>query len=165
MALDTNTRLAIQAKLRLGTPPKEVSEQLDIKLSTVYAIHQKMKATKADEVVDELNNIPLETITHIVEEAKVLAPVQAKELDAVVSGIDGLKKLDKSFQTTMTGVLKRFDLMLLDQDLELKDIVIISNTTANAYEKVFAAGTNIHIGDNNQNNSNQLTIFKNKQGV
>ncbi len=165
MALATNTRLAIQAKLRLGTPPKEVADQLDIKLSTVYAIHQKMKATKADEAVDELNNIPLETITHIVEEAKVLAPVQAKELDAVVSGIDGLKKLDRAFQTTLTGVLSRFDKLLLDPELTLKEMVVISNTASNAYEKVFAAGTNIHIGDNNQNNSNQLTIFKNKQGV
>ena len=165
MALATNTRLAIQAKLRLGITPKEVSEQLDIKLSTVYAIHQKMRAAKANEVVDDLNNIPLETLTHIVEEAKVMAPRQAEELDEVVSGIEGLKKLDRAFQTTLTGVLSRFDEMLLDKELPLKDIVTIANTTASAYEKVFTSGTNIHIGDNNSHSSNQLTIFKNKMGV
>jgi len=162
MALDTNLKLAIQAKLKLGLSPKKVAEQLDVKLPTVYAIHQKMKSEKENELVHELHTIPTEVIAHVVEEAK--DTTLAVQMDAVACGADGLKKLDMSFQTTMTNVLKRFDMLLMEVDLPLKDVVTISNTAASAYEKVFASGTNIHIGDNNQNNS-QLTIFKNKQGV
>ena len=165
MALDQNLRLAIQAKLRLGLTPKEVSEQLGVKLPTVYAISQKLKAEKENEVLAELQDIPMETIAHVVEEAKAKAPAVAKDFEAIACGAEGLKKLDMSFQATMTNVLTRFDMMLKDKDTKLSEIVLISNTAANAYEKVFASGTNIHIGDNNSQSNQNLTVFKTKQGV
>ena len=165
MALDANLKMAIKAKLKLGLSPKVVAEQLDVKLPTVYSINQKMQTEKDDDMVQELHSLPQETIQHVIEEAKVIAPQIVEEMQAVSCGAEGLKKLDMSFQTTMTNVLRRFDLLLLDKELPLKDVVTIANTTAIAYEKVFASGTNIHIGDNNNNNSRQLTVFKNKQGV
>ena len=170
MALATNTRLAIQAKLRLGSTPKDIAEQFNVNVQTVYGISQKLKDIAEDELVQELHTLPTETIAHIVEESKKELPMPGEPspmieaFDAVVAGADGLKRLDASFQTTMTGVLKRFDIMLMEQDLPLKDVKIIADTTASAYEKIFSSGTNIHIGDNN-NSSQQLTIFKNKQGV
>jgi len=173
MALDKNVKQAIQAKLRLGMKPKEVSDQLGVKLPTVYAISQALKIDMENEQVQELNTIPTEVIAHVVQEAKKDIPMPTpggsnaltEAFEAVSIGADGLKKLDMSFQATMTNVLKRFDLMLLDKELPLKDVVTIANTTASAYEKVFTSGTNIHIGDNNSQSNNQLTVFKNKQGV
>jgi len=177
MALDPNVKLAIEAKLKLGATPKEVAEQLDVRLPTVYVINQKLKASASDETVAELHATPQVAINAVVEKAKeelVLPTPQGRnataeafvdEMQAVACGADGLKKLDMSFQTTMTNVLRRFDMILTDSATPLKDIILISNTAASAYEKVFAAGTNIHIGDNNSHSSNQLTIFKNKQGV
>jgi len=166
MALDKSVKLAIQAKLRLGMKPKEVSDELGVKLPTVYAISQALKLEVENETIQELNTIPMDIIQHVVEEAKQDKSTAVSEaFEAVSVGVDGLKKLDMSFQSTMTNVLKRFDLLLLDKELPLKDIVTIANTTAAAYEKVFTSGTNIHIGDNNSQSNSQLTVFKNKQGV
>ena len=173
MALDQNTRHAIIAKLKTGTKPKDVADQLNVKLPTVYAINQKLQADMENDKVQELNSIPIETIAHVVEEAKKDLPLptpsgqsaMAEQMDALVVGADGLKKLDMSFQTTITNVLRRFDMLLLDKELPLKDIVVISNTAASAYEKIFTSGTNIHIGDNNSQSNTQLSVFKNKQGV
>jgi len=168
MALDKNVKLAIQAKLRLGISPRDIADQLDVKLPTVYKLSQDLKRGEENDLVDELHALPIETVAHIVTEAKkepnIPAPM-TEAFDAVVAGADGLKKLDMSFQATMTNVLSRFDEMLQDKELALKDIVLISNTTANAYEKVFTAGTNIHIGDNNSHSSQKLTVFQNKKGV
>ena len=166
MAMSNETRLAIKAKLRLGSSPQEVSEQFNIGIQTIYHISKVVKQEMGEDVIHDLHSLSPETITHVVEEAKKDLPIPAmvESFDAVVAGASGLKKLDMSFQTTMTGVLGRFDELLKDKDMPLKDIIQISSATANAYEKIFTSGTNIHIGDNN-NSSQQLTIFKNKQGV
>jgi len=167
MALDKDTRLAIEAKLRLGITPKDISEQLDVKLPTVYAINQKLEKNKSNELVEDLHAIPQATIATVIEEAKKTntPAVIVNEMEALAVGADGLKKLDMKFQTTVSKALKRFDEILDSKDVGLKDIKLIIDTTASAYEKVFSSGTNIHIGDNNTNSSQQLTIFKNKQGV
>jgi len=167
MAIDKDVRLACEAKLKLGVSVKDIASQLDMKVVTVYSIKQKLDKQKPDEMVEQLHKVDAAVIANIVHEAKKELPqgsTMAAQMDEVVDGAAGLKKLDMAFQTTMSGVLRRFDLMLMDQDLAIKDVVLIANTTATAYEKVFAAGTNIHIGDNNTSN-NQLTMFKNKQGV
>jgi len=172
MAMSNETRLAIKAKLRLGSSPQEVSEQFNIGIQTIYHISKVVKQEMGEDVIHDLHSLSPETITHVVEEAKKDLPMptpgspapMVEAFDAVVAGASGLKKLDMSFQTTMTGVLSRFDELLRDKDMPLKDIIQISSATANAYEKIFTSGTNIHIGDNN-NSSQQLTIFKNKQGV
>ena len=173
MALDPNKKLAIKAKLRLGSTPKEVSEQFNVGIQTVYAINKTLGDTKEEEMVKDLHDLPVEVIAHVIDEAKKDLPMPTpgepapmiEAFDALSAGADGLKKLDMSFQTTMTGVLKRFDIMLMDNDLPLKDVKLIADTTASAYEKIFSSGTNIHIGDNNSHSSQNLTIFKNKQGV
>ena len=172
MALDKDIRLAVEAKLRIGISPKEVSEQLDVKLSTVYTISQKLEKNKSEELVQDLHSIPQATIAAVVTEARekeLLMPTPQghgiiSEMETLSAGADGLKKLDMSFQTTVSKALKRFDEILDNKDTPLKEIKMIIDTTANAYEKVFASGTNIHIGDNN-NSSQQLTVFKSKQGV
>jgi len=70
MAISESTKLGIKAKLRLGTPPKEVAELFDVKEPTVYAIHQKLKKEQANETVNELRDIPIEIVSHVVEAAK-----------------------------------------------------------------------------------------------
>ena len=170
--MSNETKLAIKAKLRLGATPKEVSSQFDVGIQTIYGLSTIVRKEMEEDTINALHNIPSETVAHIVEEAKKDLPMgtpngpapMVEAFDTVAAGANGLKKLDASFQTTMTGVLKRFDMMLMDQSLPLKDIKLIADTTASAYEKIFTSGTNIHIGDNN-NSSQQLTIFKNKQGV
>jgi len=163
MAIGKDTKLAIQAKLKLGVDIKEISEHFGVSVPTIYTIKQKMK----DETVEELLTIKPEIVAHVVKEAKeaTTKTVVKEAFEAVEVGLDGLKRLDGSFQKTMTNVLKRFDMLLMDQETPLKDLVLISTTAASAYEKIFSSGTNIHIGDNNSQSSQQLTVFKNKQGV
>jgi len=172
MAMSNETKLAIQARLRLGATPQDVSEEFDVKLPTVYAISKQVKKEMQSDTVQDLHQLPTEVITHIVEESKKQMPMptpsgrnaMVEAMEAVSVGADGLKKLDMSFQTTMTNVLGRFDEALKNEELGLKDVKLISDTVASAYEKVFSSGTNIHIGDNNDN-SQRLTMFKNKNGV
>jgi len=165
MAMSNEARLAIKAKLKLGHKPKDVAEEFGVKLPTIYAINRQLQDEIADETISELTTIPQEVVQHVVKEAKEKAPEIAKQFEAVEVGIDGLKKLDMKFQETVTLALNRFDTMLRDDNTALKDIVLITNTTTNAYEKVFNSGTNIHIGDNNNHSTQQLTVFKNKMGV
>jgi len=166
MAIDQTTRQAAEAKLRLGASVKDVAEQLNIKVPTVYTIKQKLDKTKDEETIHALHEIPTEIITHVVEEAKVDAtPAVKKELELVVSGAEGLKKLDMAFQTTITKVLNSFNLILEDKNTPLKDLKMIIDTSASAHEKIFSSGTNIHIGDNNSQSNTQLSVFKNKMGV
>ena len=173
MAMSKETKLAIQAKLRLGSTPKEVAEQFDVGIQTVYGINKLLGDVKEEEMVQDLHDLPVEVIAHVIDEAKKELPMPTpgepapmiEAFDALSAGADGLKKLDMSFQTTMTNVLNRFNLMLMEKDLPLKDVKLIADTTASAYEKIFSSGTNIHIGDNNSHSSQNLTIFKNKQGV
>ena len=173
MALDNNTKQAIKAKLRLGSTPKEVSDQFDVGIQTVYAIQRTVTKEKESELATDLHDLPTEVVAHVVEEAKkdlaMATPgtpsPMIEAFDAIAAGADGLKKLDMSFQTTVTNALTRFNAFLKDDNTPLKDIKTILDTTANAYEKVFNSGTNIHIGDNNSHSSQNLSIFKNKQGV
>lgn len=172
MALDNNTRLAIKAKLKLGSTPKEVAEEFDVGYQTVSMIARQLKEEADNDNVNDLMSIPSEVVAHIVKEAKsVVLPTPSGQapmveaFDKVVDGLDGLKKLDKAFHTTMTNILGRFDEMLVDKEMALKDIIQIANTTASAYEKVFSSGTNIHIGDNNSHSTQKLSVFKMKQGV
>jgi len=173
MALSNNEKLAIKAQLKLGGKPKDVAEQFSTNVQNVYGLLKEVKRDQEAEVITDLQAIPEEVVAHIVEEAKKELPIGTpsqtaptiQAFDAVVDGLDGLKKLDKAFQTTMSNVLSRFDEMLKDKEMPLKEIIQVANTTASAYEKVFSSGTNIHIGDNNQHSNNQLTVFQNKKGV
>lgn len=163
-------REVVKAKLRFGTKPKDIAEQVGVDVQTVYTIKQKLDKEIAVEAVKEAATIPTELVTNLVEEAKKTLPLPtpsgvSDSLDAVVSGLDGLKLLDKGFQTTIGKVLARFDAIADDEDTPLKDLKLIIDTSANAHEKIFSSGTNIHIGDNNSQSNNQLTVFKNKQGV
>ena len=174
MALSPEIKSAIKAELRLGKTPKELEEKYECNISAIYSLNRQVKAEAEDEVVQELLEVPIEVLTHVVKEAKKDLPLPtptrsgaidvADQLDAVVVGIDGLKKLDGKFQSTMTKVLQRFDEVLEKKDLRIQDIKMVSDTVADAYSKVFASGTNIHIGDNNVS-SQRLTVFKTKMGV
>ena len=158
-------RKAIKAELRMGAKPKELAEKYEVSVATVYAIRKEIDAEIEDESINQLKDIPTEVIHQVVEESKTKAPQLTNVLTAIEVGADGLKKLDAKFQETTAKALARFDEYLLDPETPLKDIKLIIDTTANAYEKVFNSGTNIHIGDNNNVSNQKLTIFKNKMGV
>ena len=167
MALSNELKLAIQAKLRMGMRPKDVAEEFNVRLPTVYSIGKKIKEEEEDKAVAEVCEVPRAVLQHVIEESKKVTsdPFILKTLDSIEVGADGLKKLDAKFQETVAFALTRFDMLLQDEETPLKDIKLILDTTSNAYEKVFNSGTNIHIGDNNTQSTQQLTIFKNKMGV
>ncbi len=180
MALEPKLRLAIQAQLRLGAKPKDVAEQFDVKLPTVYKISQDLKNEEESEIVQELNEIPTEIIAHVIEESKKVLPMptpsgktsrvpeaagMAGAMEALAVGAEGLKLLDNKFQSTIGLVLSRFDKIAKDGSTTLKDLKLIIDTASNAHEKIFSSGTNIHIGDKNSHSSQQLTVFQSKKGV
>jgi len=160
-------RSAIIAQLRLGKSPKDIAEMLDCNISLVYTQNRKLKAEQENEVVQELVEAPMDVVKHVAEEVKkqVVAPNPiAGQVDNIVEGVDGLKKLDMKFQSTMTRVLSKFNEALEEDNLKLSEVKMVADTVANAYNKIFTSGTNIHIGDNNVS-SQRLTVFKNKMGV
>jgi len=174
MAIDAQGKNeVIKAKLRLGIKPKDIAEQLDIKVSKVYDVNNILRKEMELEPMQELVDVPMDVVKHVVEEAKKDLPMPTPgspspmmgALDAITTGIDGLKLLDGKFQTTIGLVLGRFDEILSDKTTPLKDLKLIIDTAANAHEKIFSSGTNIHIGDNNSHSSQKLTVFQNKKGV
>ena len=163
MALSKEERELIKAQLRLGKSPKDLAEMYNCNVQQVYTIRRKLETEKENETVQTLMDAPVEVVKHVAEEVKKQVPeFKANEL---VDGVDGLKKLDMRFQSTMMRVLTRFDEVLENDDLKISEIKVVADTVANAYNKVFASGTNIHIGDNNHMSNQRLTIFKSKQGV
>ena len=174
MAIDTQGKKdVIKAKLRLGIKPKDIATQLGITVSKVYDVNNQLRKDMELEPVQELVDIPKDVIQHVVEEAKKVLPLSTPSqespmnvaLDALVTGIDGLKLLDNKFQVTIGKVLTRFDSLIDDETTPLKDLKLMIDTAANAHEKIFSSGTNIHIGDNNSHSSQKLTVFQNKKGV
>ena len=174
MALDASgKREVIKAKLRLGVKPKDIAKHLGVDVGTVYNVSNKLKEEMKAEPVQQLVDVPMDVVQHVVEEAKKVLPMptpgspspMVETLDALTTGIDGLKLLDGKFQTTVGKVLSRFDTLIDDKDTPLKDLKLMIDTAANAHEKIFSSGTNIHIGDNNSHSSQKLTVFQNKKGV
>ena len=167
MAIDTQGKKdVIKAKLRLGIKPKDIAEQLGITVSKVYDVNNQLKKEMELEPVQELVDVPMDVVKHMVETAKEIAPAPMNTaLDAITTGINGLKLLDNKFQTTIGKVLNRFDKLIDDENTPLKDLKMMIDTAANAHEKIFSSGTNIHIGDNNSHSSQKLTVFQNKKGV
>jgi len=167
MAIDTQGKKdVIKAKLRLGIKPKDIAEQLGITVSKVYDVNNQLKKEMELEPVQELVDVPMDVVKHMVDTAKEIAPAPMNTaLDAITTGIDGLKLLDNKFQVTIGKVLNRFDKLIDDENTPLKDLKMMIDTAANAHEKIFSSGTNIHIGDNNSHSSQKLTVFQNKKGV
>jgi len=167
MALKKETKEAIKAKLLLGVPPQDVAEEFGVAVPTVYAINQKLQIERENKAVEDVSKVPAEVVHHIIDEAeKNHAPAEiVEDLKKVADGAAGLQKLSGDFQRTMGLVLKRFDEKLADKDIALKDIKLISDTVAHAHSEVFAPGTNIHIGDNNNVSQTRLTVFKSKNGI
>ena len=165
VAISKDVRKAIKAKLLMGMSVKEVAELFEVKVPTVYTIKRELGADKEYSDIVETAKVDEEVLHTVVSEVKQKLPEISKPLQEVKKGLDGIKLLDNKFQETITFALRRYDEILQDPETPLKDITSIVNTTATAYEKVFNSGTNIHIGDNNSSNTQQLTIFKNKMGV
>ena len=174
MALSNTTKLAIKAKLKLGMPPKEVAQTFDVNETTVYAINRQVNREEIPDLVQKVQSVPVEVVAHVVEEAKIKAErspttknqtAMIEGLDVVAQGLDGLKVLDRCYQTNITKGLNRLGLILDDRETPLKEIKICIDTMSNSYEKIFNSGTNIHIGDNNSHSNQNLTVFKNRQGV
>ena len=164
MALNQNVIHAIKAKLTLGATAKEVADELEVPVSTVYIHKRKLDAEST--LNKDLTEIPTEVLQTVVNESKkeLTSKGASKELDAVMDAADGMKVLSRCYQKNLMVGLNRLGVILGDESTGIKDIVLCINTISKSHEQVFTSGTNIHIGDNNQSNQS-LTIFKNKQGV
>ena len=99
MAMSKETKLAIQAKLRLGSTPKEVAEQFDVGIQTVYGINKLLGDVREEEMVQDLHDLPVEVIAHVIDEAKKDLPMPTpgepspmmEAFDAISAGADGLR--------------------------------------------------------------------------
>ena len=168
---------AIVAKLRLGFKPTEIKEMCektegltDIPLSRIYNISRDYKAVKAtSEIVPELDQIPLEVIQHVVDEAKhttmTNSPDEAKgamlgALDKIIDSKKGLENLNLAYQDTIVLALRVMNGHLANPDLPLKDVKMIVDTVSKSHMDIFSSTTNIHIGDNNSDNK-KLSVFQN----
>ena len=140
----------------------------DFKMSRIYALKRDIEANFLDETVTDLANLPLEVVTQVVEEAQqkiIMSESPTKgvvlaELDDVLDGKKGLEKLNLAFQDTVTQALRVFNRHLADEALPLKDVKMIMDTVAKAHTDIFSSTTNIHIGDNNNDNK-KLSVFQN----
>ena len=165
MALNKEERLTLKGLLKLGEDPKHLAEDYNIPISTIQTIKRENDKEIEEELVTKAMNVSPEILAGVLETAKTTSPAVSAELGNALTGVEGLHKLDGKFQSTMSGVLRRFDECLADPNLSLRDIKLISDTTASAFEKIFNSGTNIHIGDNNSQSNQQMSIFKNRMGV
>ncbi len=177
MSLTRNERLAVKAKLQMGATIQETAAAFDITEGTVYSINRHITSAEAqdDKLADEIKEIPIEVVAHVVKESKEAMEASTKPaaecmplnnaLDMVAEAAGGIKVLDMCYQTILTKGLNRMGEILDDPDTQLKEIKLCLDTISSSYEKVFNSGTNIHIGDNNSHSSQNLTVFKKKQGV
>ena len=171
----TDRDKAVCVLLREQIPASQVKEHCertkgleDFKLSRIYQLKRDIEANQLDETVTDLANLPLEVVTQVVEEAQqkiIMSESPTKgvvlaELDDVLDGKKGLEKLNLAFQDTVTQALRVFNRHLADEALPLKDVKMIMDTVAKAHTDIFSSTTNIHIGDNNNDNK-KLSVFQN----
>lgn len=164
--MDSNSQnKIIRTKLLQGMMPKDVAELLDIPVDKVYYVNQSLNKEKIDRQILQAKEIPGEVLDLVVIDAQEKTPRLAPMVEKTVKGLKGLKILEGTFQDTMKMALERFQDRLQSEDIDVKEVKLITDTVAAAYEKMFAVGTNIHIGDNNNMSSQRLTVFKNRSGA
>ena len=164
--MDSNSQnKIIRTKLLQGMMPKDVAELLDIPVDKVYYVNQSLNKEKIDKQIHQAKEIPGEVLDLVVIDAQEKTPRLAPMVEKTVKGLKGLKILEGTFQDTMKMALERFQDRLQSEDIDVKEVKLITDTVAAAYEKMFAVGTNIHIGDNNNMSSQRLTVFKNRSGA
>lgn len=164
--MDSNSQnKIIRTKLLQGMMPKDVAELLDIPVDKVYYVNQSLNKEKIDKQILQAKEIPGEVLDLVVIDAQEKTPRLAPMVEKTVKGLKGLKILEGTFQDTMKMALERFQDRLQSEDIDVKEVKLITDTVAAAYEKMFAVGTNIHIGDNNNMSSQRLTVFKNRSGA
>jgi len=163
MAIDESLRLKIEAELRLGKKPKELSEKYGVPYVTINGWNKKLKAERENAEVDALLEVDESVLHHIADEVKKDAPLpEAKKVEKLVGQVDGLKRLEDKTRELSLSILNQVSNYLALQEepnmRDLKDAATIVTTIHNAmFNK---ASTQVNVMNSTTINTEKREIFR-----
>ena len=161
MAISPTTEAKIKSDLYQGAEVQATAKKYGVGRTSVYRINNKMQEEAMNKKVHQVRQATPEALELVVEKVRETAPLtdnprQAEvikaEVAAVISGAQSLNLLELEFHTTFNKVLTRANAMLDNENLNIIDWQIITNTLAGAFKEVFHQSTttinNMALGDN-----------------
>ena len=165
MAIDPKLRMKVEAELRLGKKPKELSEKYEVPYATVISWARKIREEQADADIDELLQYDETTLHHIAEEIKKEAPLPAqKQVEKAVGDVIGLGRLEEKTRATAFSILNKVEAALqVMSEPNLKELGQAANIVSTLHTALFNKNTTqVNVLNNNTTNisAEKREIFK-----
>ncbi len=165
MAIDVALRAKVEARLAMGSTPRELADgefKGDVSYLTILGWRKQMKAEHQKEQVQEIVRVDAAILENVVERAREEAPsVVVKKIEKLQDGVNGLQLLDEKFHKTMSLALSKAEEFLAQEDLKSSEWVAITNALANAYNNIFnSKGVSVNVNNGTQFSDTKLSMFK-----
>lgn len=144
--------------LNAGISPREVSDQLNIKYSTVATFKRKLAAEAEEAQISKMAMAQVETLLDIKEDMTDTA--LTGQIDTIIDGVVGVKQLEPEFHRVMMTAIGKADDFLKVKDLELKDWKMILTTISEAYAAIFnKSGTVVNVANTQVSAGGEAAAF------
>ena len=163
MAVDESLRMKIEAELRLGKKPRELSEKYDVPYVTINGWSNKIKKDLANIDVDTLLEADEITLHHVADKIKESAPMpEAKKVDKLVKQVDGLKRLEDKTRELSFSILQQVEVYLaLQPEPNMRDLKDAATIVSTIHNSLFnKANTQINVMNNNTISTEKREIFR-----
>lgn len=172
MAIDSQLRMKVEAQLRLGKTPKELSEKFGLPYITIQNWRKKLEAEVADNDVTTLIQTDEVTLHAMAEEIKA-RPMPVKEMEKSVKVINdaiGLQRLEEKTRSLSMRILDGVELYMaeesLDHTLDLKTLREAAGIVSTLHSALFNKNTtNVNVMNNNTVSGEKREIFKSSLSV
>ena len=163
MAIDPLIRTKVEAELRLGKRPKELSGKYDVPYVTINSWDKKLRTEQADADVDELVEYDEVTLHHMADEIKKSAPLpEAKKVDKLVGDVVGLQRLEEKTRSVSFSILNKVEAYLaIQEEPNLKELREAATIVSTIHTALFNRNsTQINVMNNNNISAEKRDIFK-----
>ena len=166
MAIDKATRLKVEAELRMGKKPVDLSKKYNVPYSAVSNWRQQMNNSISNEDVDKLLQVDDVTLHHVANEVKekIGDPdlPEAKKVTKLVRQVNGLKRLEDKTRELSFSILNQVEkYMTLNPDSNLKDLKEATTIVTTIHNAMFnKSNTQINVLNNNNISTEKREIFK-----
>ena len=166
MAINESLRMKIEAELRLGKKPKELSDKYDVPYVTINGWSKKIQKEMANEDIDKLLDVDRVTLHHVADEVAKQAEnpemPEVKKINKLISQVDGLKRLEEKTRELSFTILKQVEVyMTFKPELDMRDLKDAATIVTTIHNSMFnKANTQINVLNNNNISTEKRDIFK-----
>ena len=163
MAIDSATKIKVEAELRLGKSSKEMSDKYDIPYPTVNSWKKKILLAQEEEEIKEVLSYDAVTLHHVVDKLKdEMSLNEAKKAEKLIGNAIGLKRLEEKSRTLSYSILNHVeDYFKMRPDPKLKELKEAASIVSMLHSALFNKNTTqVNVMNNNNISTEKRDIFK-----